>query len=147
MRDLLNEFKDFILHGDVISISIGFVIANAFTELINSFTSVFLTPLITLSTNGIQFQDLSFKILGTDFFYGRFINSAITFIITGFLLFMVLKGYNKLRETVHLNTIKKKAKQVTAEDLLTDIRDILRKQQNSLNEQSSKTTVKKQHSK
>jgi len=138
MRKLIEEFKEFILGGDVVSMSIGFVVASAFTQLIDSFTSVFLTPLITLSTNGIQFQDLSFTILNTQFYYGRFINSLIVFLITGFILFILMRAYNRLRATINLNTIKQKAKVETAEDYLREIRDMLRQDQ-----PGKKSTAKK----
>jgi len=125
MRGLLKEFKEFILNGDIISLSTGFIIANAFTELISSFTSVFLTPLITLATNGIAFQDLSFTILQTQFFYGRFVNSLIIFLMTGLVLFLLLKAYNSLRASMNLKTVEKAQ---GTDDLLKDIRDILQKQ-------------------
>jgi large conductance mechanosensitive channel len=126
MRNLIKEFKEFILNGDIISLSTGFIIANAFTQLISSFTSVFLTPLITLATNGIAFQDLSFTIFQTQFFYGRFINSLIIFLLTGLVLFLLLKAYNKLRASMNLGSVSKAE---GTDDLLIDIRNILRSQQ------------------
>jgi len=125
MRDLLNEFMHFILSGDIISLSTGLIVANAFTQLIGTFSSVFLTPLITLATDGIPFAELSFTLFKTEFYYGRFINSVIVFLMTGLLLFLLLKGYNSLRAKMNMTAVSKAE---STEDLLLDIRDILKKQ-------------------
>jgi len=124
MRAFLKEFKAFIIQGNMVSMAVGVIIATAFTGLINAFTASFLTPLIELGTNGVQFADLYFTIGTAKFAYGSFINTFISFIITGFLLFVILKIYNKLKKA---EPAKEEQDVPTVESLLMEILDELKK--------------------
>ena len=128
MKNFLKEFKDFIVKGDMISLAIGVLVANAFTALIGSFTTNILTPLLGIFGSGdTQFKDMKFSILNAEFLYGEFINAIISFLITGFILFLIMRTYNRMKEAS-----KKEEEAVaagpTVEELLIEIRDELKKQ-------------------
>ena len=94
---MLKDFKAFILRGNVIDLAVGVAIGAAFTAVVTSFTKDLLTPLLAIPGDKASFADMSFKISGSEFFYGRFIDSIVSFlIIAAFLFFVVVKPVNAL---------------------------------------------------
>lgn len=126
MKSFVKEFKEFIIKGDMMSLAIGVLVANAFSTIVNAFTEAFLTPLITLGTNGVNFSELSFTIGGAEFLYGNFINAFISFLITGIILFLILKSYNKLKDAAIKKEAVEEEHTPTVEELLIEIRDELK---------------------
>ena len=118
---MIKEFKEFIMRGDVLDLAVGVVIGSAFTSIVNQV---------------VQGSDLegALSILdwsptkGVTFAFGNVISAIITFLITGFVLFLVVKAANRAKN------LRSKEEQVeveetpTAEDYLSDIRDLLAKQ-------------------
>lgn len=98
MKSFLNEFKKFALRGNAIDLAVGVVIGAAFTAITNSLVTHIITPPLSLLTRGINFADLSFQIPTTDaeIQYGLFIQAVITFLITAFALFLLVKAINHL---------------------------------------------------
>lgn len=98
MKSFLDEFKKFALRGNAIDLAIGVVIGAAFNTVTNSLVTNVLTPPLSLLTKGINFSDLAFAIPGTDAFiqYGIFIQAVISFVITAFALFLLVKAMNKM---------------------------------------------------
>lgn len=96
MKSFLDEFKKFALRGNAIDLAVGVVIGAAFTAITNSLVTNILTPPLSLLTRGINFADLAFSIPNTDasIQYGLFIQAVITFIITAFALFLLVKLIN-----------------------------------------------------
>ena len=123
----LGEFKEFIMRGNVMDMAVGIIIGGAFSNIVTALTTDFINPLI----NGIGGAEVAgtFKIYGGQVIkYGDFITSVINFIIMAFVLFILLKSFNKL------SSIGKKEKEEAeeskkAEDiaLLEEIRDLLKK--------------------
>ena len=123
----ISEFKEFMLRGNVMDMAVGIIIGSAFSGIVTALTDDFINPLI----NGIGGAEVagSIKIYGGQVIkYGDFITSVINFIIMAFVLFMLLKVFNKI------STIGKKEKEEEeeakkAEDiaLLEEIRDLLKK--------------------
>ncbi len=90
------EFKAWIMKGNLVEIAVGLILALAFAEVVKSFTENIITPIIAAIGGQPDFSGLNFKINGSIFKYGLFINAVIAFLITGFILFLVVKATLKL---------------------------------------------------
>ncbi|MDF9866800.1 large conductance mechanosensitive channel [Bacilli bacterium PM5-3] len=120
MKKFFKEFIDFIQQGNLVEIAIGLLLATAFKDLVTSFSNSFIMPVVNKCL-GFAKEDTSyFTILDMKFEYGNFISSLISFLIIGFVLFMIVKSYNAL--------IHKKDEETNVEtelSLLKEIRDLL----------------------
>ena len=96
MKSFLDEFKKFALRGNAIDLAVGVVIGAAFTAITNSLVANIITPPLSLLTRGINFEDLAIPIANTGdaIQYGLFIQAIITFLITAFALFLLVKLIN-----------------------------------------------------
>ena len=129
---MLKEFKGFIMKGNVLDLAVAVIIGAAFGKIVSSFVNDILMPPIGILLGNTDFSDLKIVLKeGTETVqavtlnYGVFINTIIDFVIIGFAIFLVVKGYNK--------TQKKKEQAPAAppapskeEVLLAEIRDILK---------------------
>lgn len=108
---MLQEFKKFVLRGNVVDLAVGVVMGAAFAAVVSGFTAAFITPLIALASGEQGFENLKFTIggssavnskgqlidPGTTFAYGQFIQSVLSFIITAAVIFFfVVKPINHL---------------------------------------------------
>jgi large conductance mechanosensitive channel len=94
---VLNDFKRFLLRGNVIDLAIAVVIGLAFGAVITAFVEDLLTPLIAAIGGNPDFSALTFTVNGSTFRYGAFINAVITFvIIAAAVFFLVIVPLNKL---------------------------------------------------
>jgi len=108
---MLQEFKEFALRGNVVDMAVGIIIGAAFSTIVKSLVDDVIMPPIGLLTGGVDFTDLYINLSGGDYQslaqareagaatmnIGVFINSVISFAIVAFVLFMVIKGMNRLR--------------------------------------------------
>lgn len=128
-KGFIEEFKSFILRGNVMDMAIGVIIGGAFSNIVTALTNDFINPLI----NGIGGAEVggTFKIYGGQVIrYGDFITAVINFVIMAFVLFMLLKFVNKLM-TVGKKKEKEETPEIVKSDeaiLLEEIRDLLKKQ-------------------
>lgn len=139
---MLNEFKTFIARGNVVDLAVGIIIGAAFTAIVNSLVGDLINPLIGLVTGGVDFSNLYIDLSGTNpaslaaareagapvFAYGAFITAIINFLIIAWVVFLLVKAVNKLKES----TAKKEAAEAapagpTELDILMEIRDALKK--------------------
>ena len=130
LKAFIREFKEFISKGDVMSMAVGIIVGTAFTAIVTSLNQDIITPILGLILGQIDFTSLSITVGGASVMYGNFIQAIITFLITAFTLFLVLKAFNKMSAKV------KKAEEDAAaaepapvpEDiqLLTEIRDLMK---------------------
>lgn len=128
---ILNEFKSFVLRGNVMDMAIGVIIGTAFAAIVTALTSDFINPLI----NSIGGAEVSgrLKIWGGQYLeWGHFLTAVINFLIMAVVLFLMLKFVNGL-----MNIGKKKKEEVVEEPkkdeqilLLEEIRDLLKKEIN-----------------
>lgn len=124
---MLKEFKDFILKGDLVEIAIGLILALKVKDLIDAFTKFIISPIIGAISGAPSFADKSFKIGKGVIAYGAFIDALIAFLIVAFILFLIIKAYNKAVEMAKRNRGADAADE-PGEDivLLREIRDGLR---------------------
>jgi large conductance mechanosensitive channel len=93
---MLKDFKAFILRGNVVDLAIGVVIGAAFGTVVTSFVENLLTPLIAIPGTA-DFSALHFTISDSNFFYGRFLNDLISFLlVAAAVFFFVVKPVNAL---------------------------------------------------
>lgn len=104
------EFKDFIMTGNVIDLAVAVLLAGAVGMVVNGFVTDIMMPIVGSITGGVDFADMKYilspVILGADgavvkpenaIMYGKWINTIINLIIVGFVLFMIVKAYTKVR--------------------------------------------------
>ncbi|MCL2319842.1 MAG: large conductance mechanosensitive channel protein MscL [Treponema sp.] len=95
MKKFLQEFKDFALRGNVMSLAVGVIIGSAFQGVVSSLTNNVLSPIIGLFTRQ-NFDSLQLQVLGITLKYGAFITSVINFIIMAFVVFLMVRAMNTL---------------------------------------------------
>jgi len=134
---MLKEFKEFAMKGNLVDIAVGFVMGAAFKEVVSSFTGGIVSPLIGLIFKA-DFKDLKYIIeQGTlneageltgevAVLYGDFLTNVIDFIIVAFVMFMIVKGVNRMKRKEE--PAPEAPKGPTQEELLMEIRDELKKQ-------------------
>ena len=107
---MLNEFKTFLMRGNVMDLAVGIIIGAAFTAIVNSLVGDLINPIIGLILGGINFSDMFLDLSGTNpaslaaareagaavFAYGAFITAVINFVIIGWVVFILVKLMNKL---------------------------------------------------
>jgi large conductance mechanosensitive channel len=110
---MLNDFKQFLLRGNVVDLAVGVVIGAAFGAVVTALVADLLTPLIAAIAKVPDFSGLFFTINGSKFMYGHFINAIISFIlVAASVFFFVIKPMNMLisrskKETVAQPSTKK----------------------------------------
>ncbi len=98
MKSAAQDFKEFVLKGDVVALAVAVIIATAFGAVIAAFVANIITPLIAAIGGQPDFSQLDFTINGSRFQYGLFINAVITFlIIAAVVFFLVVRPYNHFK--------------------------------------------------
>lgn len=135
---MFKEFKKFALKGNLIDMSVAFVMGAAFTKLSGSFIEDLVMPVVGQISGGMDFSNkfigLSSKVTaatldqareqGAVFAYGSFVTVAINFVIVAFVMFLVVKAINKAKE---LAAIAAETPPLTPQEkLLAEIRDLLK---------------------
>ncbi|UCB32460.1 large-conductance mechanosensitive channel protein MscL [Duffyella gerundensis] len=132
---LFKEFRDFAMRGNVVDLAVGVIIGAAFGKIVSSLVSNIIMPPLGLLIGGVDFKQFSWILKPADgsapavvMEYGMFLQSVFDFVIVAFAIFIAIKLMNKLHKK---KEVEKPAPKPTAEEnLLTEIRDLL-KQQNS----------------
>jgi large conductance mechanosensitive channel len=107
---MLKEFKNFIMTGNVIDLAVAVILAGAVGMVVNGFVSDIMMPFIGQFAGGVDFADMKYvlspAVFGADgtittpenaIMYGKWVNSIINLIIVGFVLFIIVKAYNKTK--------------------------------------------------
>lgn len=137
---MLKEFKEFAMKGNLVDIAVGFVMGAAFKSVVTSFTGGIVSPIIGMIFN-TDFKELKYVMEpGTvdeagvttgeiALLYGDFLTNVIDFIIVAFVMFMVVKGVNKLNDMnkKEEEPAPEEPKGPSQEELLVEIRDLLSK--------------------
>jgi len=96
MKNFIEEFKAFALRGNVMDMAIGVIIGGAFTAIVNSLVADIITPLIGMILGGINFSSISITVGSAQLMVGKFIQAVIMFVLTALVIFVMMKGLNKL---------------------------------------------------
>ncbi|MDH4111182.1 MAG: large conductance mechanosensitive channel protein MscL [Actinomycetota bacterium] len=117
---MLKEFKEFALKGNLIEIAVGLILALAFAGVVLSFTEDIIAPIVGAIVGQPSFDSLTIEVGDAEIRYGAFITVLFNFLIVAFVLFMIVKGANKMMP-------KKEEESGPSEvELLTEIRDSLK---------------------
>ena len=140
---MFKEFRDFALKGNVLDLAIGVIIGAAFGAIVSSIVDDVFMPIIGLILSGLDFSNL-FIVLNNPgnvpvpsvaaaqaagvatLNYGLFINAVVKFTIIAFVLFLVVKGINRLKRQAAAEPVATTPAPSSEEVLLTEIRDALR---------------------
>ena len=131
IKGFIHEFKEFVSRGNVMDMAVGVIIGAAFSDVVTALTKDIINPLI----NGIGGAEVggSIKIYGGQrILYGDFITSIINFFIMAFVLFLLLKVFNKLinvGKKEHEDKVEVKSSEDT--ELLKEIRDLLKNEKSN----------------
>lgn len=143
-KGIIKEFKEFALKGNMFDMAIGVIIGGVFKDLVDSFTKNLIMPIISIFTGSIDFS--SWKIALPSLFgekldpetgeaivnylrFGDFLSSIISFLILAIVIFLMVKGMNKLRSIGHKQEEEAPApppEPSNEEKLLAEIRDLLK---------------------
>ena len=143
---MLQEFRNFIARGNVMDMAVGIIIGAAFTAIVSSLVADLINPLIGLFTGGIDFTN-NYAVLSGEvpdgasldaareagasvFAYGAFIMAVINFLIIAFVVFMLVRSVNRIKEAAMAKEeqpAEEAPKGPTELDLLIEIRDALQK--------------------
>ena len=97
MKATLEDFKNFLLKGNLVTIAVAFVFGTVFAALVKAFIADLITPIIAMIFGQPNFESLSFTINGSHFLYGDFLNALFTFLTTAAVIFFfVVRPYNGL---------------------------------------------------
>ena len=118
---MLKEFKEFISKGNLVEIAVGLILALAFAGLVTSFTENLINPIIGAIFGQPNFDSLVIDIGDAQLRYGAFLTTLLNFVIVAFVLFLVVKAYNRMAPK------EEEVGGPTDIELLTEIRDELRK--------------------
>lgn len=106
-KSLVEEFKEFIDQGNAMDMAVGVVIGGAFTAIVTSLTTDIINPLITLLSGGAAGEDgVAIPLTVMGFNLGNFISAIINFLIIAFVVFMLIKSINKMKNAA--SSLKKK---------------------------------------
>ena len=102
MKNLISEFREFINRGNVMDMAVGVIIGAAFTAIVTSLTSDIINPFIKLITggNGTEVAGLTIPVAGTEngIDFGAFISAIINFLIVAWVVFLIVKAFNKMKD-------------------------------------------------
>lgn len=126
MRSFMNEFRDFIMRGNVMDLAVAFIMGAAFQTVVKSVVDDLIMPLVGILTGSISFSAIVWHIGSADIKIGAFISTLITFLLTSFAVFLILKGVRKA-QALTSKEVEEEEETVLETELgvLQEIRDAL----------------------
>ena len=99
MKKLIAEFKEFISRGSVMDLAVGMIIGAAFTAIVTSLVEDIIMPIVSLAMGGIKVDQIGIQLAGGEVIrIGSFVGAIINFIIIAFVIFMIVKAFNKMSD-------------------------------------------------
>lgn len=139
MKKIIKEFKEFAVKGNVVDMAVGVIIGGAFGKIVTSLVGDIVMPAISALSGDADFTGFKWVIRqavmdGANVVtpeiainYGSFIQTIVDFLIIAFVIFMAIKGINKLKRKEEEMPAEKPAEPAADIKLLTEIRDLLKK--------------------
>jgi large conductance mechanosensitive channel len=95
---MLKEFREFAMRGNVLDLAVAVIIGGAFGKIVTSLVNDLLMPVIGLLMGGVNFSNLAITIGEASIKYGAFIQAIIDFIIVAFVIFLIVRAMNRMKE-------------------------------------------------
>lgn len=125
---MIKEFKEFISKGNVMDMAVGVIIGGAFGKIVTALVESILMPVIGVISGGKSVADMSVTVGNAAIGYGAFIQAIIDFLIIAFVLFLIIKAFNKAKSLkAEEPAPAEEPAGPTDIELLTEIRDLLKK--------------------
>jgi large conductance mechanosensitive channel len=124
VKNMLSEFKEFIMRGNVVDLAVAVVVGAAFTQVVNSFAKDVLMQVVGIFTGKPNFSGLHLTVNNSQINYGNFLTALVNFVIVALAMFLVIKGINSL-QGLRRRDEAEEANELTEIELLTQIRDAL----------------------
>lgn len=125
---MLNEFKQFVMRGNVLDLAVGVIIGGAFGKIVGSLVNDILMPLIGVMLGGLNFSTLALTVGAAEVKYGVFIQSIIDFLVIAFVIFLIVRTANNLNKKEEAAAPPPPPPAPSNEEkLLAEIRDLLAK--------------------
>lgn len=132
---MIKEFREFISRGNVMDLAVAVIIGAAFTAIVTSLVDDIIMPIVGVLLGGVDFTTLAIQVGDASIMYGNFIQAIINFLIIAFVIFLMVKALNEASKRVPGMDQEEEAEPEEEPDpevvLLTEIRDLLKKQANS----------------
>lgn len=130
MRKFIQEFREFIARGNVIDLAVAVVMGSAFSKIVTSLVGDIIMPLIGIITGGHNISGLAVTVGKAKLEYGAFLQATVDFILIALSIFLMLKVIllfkAKIVKDKNIDKEKEDDKIETQEELLADIRNLLR---------------------
>ncbi len=135
---MFKEFKNFIMTGNVIEFAVAVIMAGAVGAVVNGFVNDIVMPIVGMLTGGVDFSEMKVVLQAAvvesegvaavpevAIRWGAWVNTLVNLVIVGFVMFMIIKAYNKMKKP----KVEAPAAPAgpTQEELLAEIRDLLKK--------------------
>ena len=120
---IVKEFREFAIKGNVMDLAVGVIIGAAFGKIVSSVVEDLVMPLIGTLLGGLDFSGLAIKVGTATIKYGKFLQTCLDFLIIAWVVFLMVKAVNRLRQAEP----PAPAAPPRQERLLEEIRDLLRK--------------------
>lgn len=133
---LWEEFKEFIMRGNVVELAVGLVMGSAFTAIVNALVDSIIMPVIAGLSGNASVEGLAFTFNDAYIQYGTFLQAIIDFLLIAIVLFLVIKGINNLSTRLQKEEEEEEEEIPSAEDYLKEIRDLLAYQESKDNIQN-----------
>lgn len=138
---MISEFKDFAMKGNLVDMAVGFVMGGAFATVVSAFIDGIFLPAISPIMGGIDLSNMTYTVSAAELAadgsvvkeaaiidLGTFLSATISFLIVAFVMFMIIKGMNKLKKKEEEAPSAPPAQEV----LLAEIRDLLARQNSKM---------------
>lgn len=125
---MLEDFKKFVMRGNVLDLAVGVIIGGAFGAIVSSLVKDIIMPLVGIILGGIDFSGLAIQIGKANVTYGNFVQAVVNFVIIAFVLFLLVRAANSLQKPPAPEAPAAPPPPSKEELLLAEIRDLLKKQ-------------------
>jgi large conductance mechanosensitive channel len=119
MKEMMDEFKAFMQKGDIVTIAVGLIMALYFAKIVDALLNGVINPIIAAIFGESSFTSIGFDIGDAFISIGLVIDAAISFVVVAFILFLMVKAYNNMKQPEEADSGPSEV------DLLTEIRDSL----------------------
>ena len=128
MDSFLSEFKTFIARGNVMDMAVGVIIGGAFSSITSSLINDIIMPVLGIFTSSISFAEMSVTVGSAVITYGNFIQAVLNFLVMALVVFCLVRAINRLHRKKEEPAPPAPPEPSPEERLLTEIRDLLKKE-------------------